>query len=553
MKRKSFVRMTAFALAMIACLSWQLAAGGSKESSKTQSQSAAVLNPTGLPIAKTPVTLHFSGIQMNSTRAGRWDETDLMKDTEAKTGVKIVWDTVPQSSWKEKKNLMIASRELPDGFMASMSLDMNEISMLGAEGVLIPLEGLVDQYAPNVKTLMKEYPTYEPSVKSPDGHTYALASLEELGFDSFSAAIIRKDWLDKLGLKMPTTTEEFYQVLKAFKDRDASGTGRTIPFSFLYKESQMINREVKREFEWIFLPFGVADNPYHIFIEDNGEVVFTASQPGFRDAIQYLHRLYSEGLLDVEIFTQDRTLLTNKIRQNNVGVYTDYRLKLSMASPETEPLYTLMPPPKGPRGDQRWLRAQIGISEGAFAITSACKYPEVAMRWLDYNNQEEVNIQNRYGMFKPAGWITNEALIPSAAAPGKYEVNTRPGSVQPNDWPFSSPISVMPVLSPRRLIDKFVAEKGSNVAKNEVCDFYRPYLTKNPYNYPWRFTLEELEELALLQTDLTNYIDKTQAKWMADGGAEREWDTYLQELKKYNVDRYLELYKTAYKRAQGGK
>jgi putative aldouronate transport system substrate-binding protein len=543
--------MTALVLVMFACLSWQLAAGGSKESAQTRSQDATVLNQDGLPIVKTPVTLHFSGIQMNSTRVGRWDETDLMKDTEAKTGVKIVWDTIPQSSWKEKKNLMIASRELPDGFLANMSLSMDEVSMLGAEGVLVPLEGLVNQYAPNVKSLMTEYPTYEPSVKSPDGHIYALAGLEELGFDSFSAAIIRQDWLDKLGLKMPTTTEEFYQVLKAFKDRDASGTGRTIPFSFLYKESQMINREVKREFEWVFLSFGVADNPYHIFIEDNGEVVFTASQPGFRDGIQYLHRLYSEGLIDVEVFTQDRTLLTNKIRQNNVGVYTDYRLKLSMADPEAESLYTFMPPLKGPRGDQRWLRAQIGISEGAFAITSASKYPEVAMRWMDYINQEEQNIQYSYGMFKPAGWTANEALIPSTDIPGKWEVNTRPGSVQPNDWPFSSPISVMPTISPRRLIDKLLAEKGSNVAKNEVCDFYRPYLTKNPYNYPWRFTLEELEELALLQTDLTNYIDKTQAKWMADGGAEREWNTYLQELKKYNVDRYLELYKNAYKRSQG--
>jgi putative aldouronate transport system substrate-binding protein len=543
--------MTALALVMLAGLSWQLAAGGKKDSAGTVNSTAA-LNPTGLPIVKEPVTFHMTGIQMNSTRVGRWDETDLMKDTEAKTGIKVVWDAVPQSSWKEKKNLIIASRELPDAFIGSMSLSMDEISMMGAEKVLIPLEGLVNQYAPNIKALMKEYPTYEPSVKSPDGHTYAIASLEELGFDSFSTAIIRKDWLDKLGLKMPTTTEEFYQTLKAFKDRDASGTGKTIPFSFLFKESQMINREVKREFEWLFLSFGSADNPYHIFIEDNGEVVFTASQNGYRDTIQYLHRLYSESLIDVEVFTQDRTLLTNKIRQNNVGIYTDYRLKLSMAAPEAESLYTLMPPLKGPRGDQRWLRAQSGIAEGAFAITSACKYPEAAMRWLDYINQEDINIQYRYGMFKPADWTANEALIPSKDIPGKWEVNTRPSSIQPNDWPFSSPISVMPVLSPWRLIDKYVAEKGSNIAKTECCDFYRPYLTKNPYNYPWRFTLDELEELALLQADLTNYIDKTMAKWIADGGVEREWNNYLQELKKYNVDRYLELYKTAYKRAQTG-
>jgi putative aldouronate transport system substrate-binding protein len=222
-----------------------------------------------------------------------------------------------------------------------------------------------------------------------------------------------------------------------------------------------------------------------------------------------------------------------------------------MATPELESLYGLMPPLRGPKGDRRWLRAQIGITEGACAITSACKYPEVAMRWLDYINEEDNNIQFRYGMFKDASWTANEALIPSKDKPGKWEVNIRPSTTPPNDWPFSAPIAVSPVLSPWRLIDHYVAEKGSNLAKNECTAFYRPYLTKYPYNYPWRFTAEEVEELALLQTELVAFIEKTQAQWIDAGGVEQEWDAYVQQLKRYNVDRYLELYKTAYNRSLG--
>ncbi|MDR0562187.1 MAG: extracellular solute-binding protein [Spirochaetaceae bacterium] len=524
--------------------------GGSKgEPAKTaKSLSDEVMNPTGMPIVKTPVTLHFTGIQMNTSRPGRWDETDMMKDTAEKSGVKIVWECIPQASWKEKKNLIIASQELPDAFMASMSLTAAEVAQFGADGVLVPLEGLIDSHAPNIKSLMTEFPAYAGATRSHDGHIYALSSWEDLGFDSFSAAIIRKDWLDKVGLPVPSTTEEFYQALKAFKDKDASGTGKTIPFSFMFKESQMLNREVKREFEWVFLSFGVGDNPYHIFIEDNNEVVFTASQPGYKEAVQYLHRLYSEGLIDAEVFTQDRTLLTNKIRQNNVGVYTDYRLEYSMADPKSESLYTLVPPLKGPHGDQRWLRAQIGVSEGAFAVTSACKYPEVAVRWLDFINEEQNNIQMRYGMFKPEDWTASEALIPSKTVTGKWEVNTRPSSIDPSNWPFSSPISVMPVVTPARMIDKYIAEKGSNVAKTKACDFYRPYLTKNPYNYLWRFTNDELEELALLQTDLLGYVDRKMAEWISgEANIEQDWDSYLNELKRRNVDQYLAMYKKAYK------
>ncbi len=525
-------------------------AGGGKEEAPA-AKASANFNATGLPIVKEKVNLHFIGMNMNTTRVGRWDETEMMQQLEAKTNVHITWDAVPQSAWKEKKNLLIASNELPDGFMSPLSLSADEISTLGADGVLLPLDDLLVKYAPTVTAIMNKYPTYDPYVRSLDGKIYAIAWMQDLGFDSFSGSIIRKDWLDQLGLKMPTTTEEFYQVLKTFKEKDPAGGGKTIPFSFLYQEGANVNREVKREFEWIFLAFGVPENPKHIAIEDNGELIFTADKPGFKDAIKYLNRLYSEKLIDQEIFTQDRTLLTNKIRQLNVGTYTDYRLKTSMASEEIQGRFTHMPPLKGPKGDQRWLRGLVGLSEGAFALTKNCKNPEIAIRWLDYINEPENNIQMAFGMFKPAGWDKSEAQVPSTKQPGKYDVNTalRPKTVQPSDWPFSSPISVSPILTSKEVMDKYTAEKASNIAKTETCDVYRPYLTKYPYNYPYRFTAAEIEQLALIQTDLLGYIFKQEAKWILSGNIDAEWDNYLAELKRLKVDEYLGFYKKAYQRS----
>jgi putative aldouronate transport system substrate-binding protein len=525
-------------------------AGGGKEEAPA-AKASANFNATGLPIVKEKVNLHFIGMNMNTTRVGCWDETEMMQQLEAKTNVHITWDAVPQSAWKEKKNLLIASNELPDGFMSPLSLSADEISTLGADGVLLPLDDLLVKYAPTVTAIMNKYPTYDPFVRSLDGKIYAIAWMQDLGFDSFSGSIIRKDWLDQLGLKMPTTTEEFYQVLKTFKEKDPAGGGKTIPFSFLYQEGANVNREVKREFEWIFLAFGVPENPKHIAIEDNGELIFTADKPGFKDAIKYLNRLYSEKLIDQEIFTQDRTLLTNKIRQLNVGTYTDYRLKTSMASEEIQGRFTHMPPLKGPKGDQRWLRGLVGLSEGAFALTKNCKNPEIAIRWLDYINEPENNIQMAFGMFKPAGWDKSEAQVPSTKQPGKYDVNTalRPKTVQPSDWPFSSPISVSPILTSKEVMDKYTAEKASNIAKTETCDVYRPYLTKYPYNYPYRFTAAEIEQLALIQTDLLGYIFKQEAKWILSGNIDAEWDNYLAELKRLKVDEYLGFYKKAYQRS----
>ncbi len=511
---------------------------------------ATNFNTTGLPIVNETVELTFIGMNMNSTRVGRYDETDMMKYLEEQTNVHIVWNMIPQASWSEKKNLTIAGGELPDGFMGPLSLTADEAQLLGADGILIPLEDLIREYAPTIQQLIDENPTYKASITSADGHIYALTAMQDMGFDSFSASIIRKDWLEALNLSMPTTTDEFYEVLKAFKDNDMAGNGNTIPLSFLYQESSDLNREVKREFEWIFQAFGVSENPKHVAINDDGVVVFTAAQEGFKEAVAYLHKLYSEGLIDPEIFTQDRTTLTNKIRQLNVGCYSDYRYKNSMASTEIQDLFEIMPALTGPNGDKGWLRASAGMNAGAFALTNACEYPEIAIRWLDYMNEPENNIQMLYGMFKPAGWTESEALVPSESSPGKWTDNTglRPENIEPNDWPWSAPIGSSPVISTKEIINEYIAARANNVYKEETCAVYRDVLTKYPYNYPYRFTLDEIDELSLIQLDLMNYVYKMEAGWIADGGVEDEWDGYMAQLQKLGMDRYVELYQTSFDR-----
>jgi putative aldouronate transport system substrate-binding protein len=76
-----------------------------------------------------------------------------------------------------------------------------------------------------------------------------------------------------------------------------------------------------------------------------------------------------------------------------------------------------------------------------------------------------------------------------------------------------------------------------------------PYLTKYPYNYPFRFTVAEIDDLSLMQTDLLSYILKTEAGWIANGGIDEQWDAYLAQLKNLKVDKYVEMYKTSYARS----
>ena len=127
-------------LMIMALLSPVFANGAKEEASAALNEG---FNKEGLPITDEMCTLTFTGMNMNSTRVGRYDETDMMKKLEADTNVKIVWNMIPQASWKEKKNLMIASGEYPDGFMGPMSLTADEAQQIGEDGVLIQLDNMI--------------------------------------------------------------------------------------------------------------------------------------------------------------------------------------------------------------------------------------------------------------------------------------------------------------------------------------------------------------------------------------------------------------------------
>ncbi len=506
-------------------------------------------------LTEEPVTYKCLGLQMNNTRPSNLDETQLMMKLQEETNVIIEWELVPQTAWTEKKNLTIAGRDYPDAFFGPRSLTQEEVQQFGADGVLIELGPLLDAHAPNINKIREEYPDYDSFITSADGKIYQLASFGDEGFDTLISTIINEEWLTNLDLEMPTTTDEFYDVLKAFKEKDADGDGdpdNEIPFSFLFQEGDDLNREVKRDFRPVYYAFGVIDTPFYIAISDDDEVNFTANTDEWKAATAYMHKLYAEGLIDQEVFTQDRTLLTNKLRtQQNVGAYIDYRKDYSMlADKAQEEKYGFVPALISPSGQQVWARC-ANYAEGGFAITEKAENPELLVRWIDYYHQPEYSVQMGYGMFMPEGYDETEALVPSPDEPGKWVVNERPEDVDPSDWFMSGPIAQGCTLLTRSALDTYIASKPSAVAKLEACEVYRPHLSKWPYNYAYKFTPEEVDELGLLQQDIVSHVLRTQARWITDGGIEAEWDDYLNQLELLNVERYVELYREAFQRIEG--
>ena len=106
-------------------------------------------------------------------------DLEFFQRLEQETGVHIEWNMSSEDGWKEKKGLLFAG-ELPDAFYGQGILSDVDVIKYGNQGMLIPLNDLIDKHAPNVKKLLEENPEYKKQLTAPDGNIYSLPSLTEL-------------------------------------------------------------------------------------------------------------------------------------------------------------------------------------------------------------------------------------------------------------------------------------------------------------------------------------------------------------------------------------
>jgi putative aldouronate transport system substrate-binding protein len=163
--------------------------------------------------------------------------------------------------------------------------------------LFVQLDPLVEKYGTNLKDIFSKDPDFERSTRALDGNIYGIAL--KMGWipECYAVMGINQNWLDKLNLKMPATTDEFYTVLKAFKEKDPNGNGIAdeIPWTFQgwnYGPVEM------------FGAFGLVDSYNDTWLSvTNGKLQYIPVQDGFQDAISWLHKLYAEGLIDQESFS----------------------------------------------------------------------------------------------------------------------------------------------------------------------------------------------------------------------------------------------------------
>jgi putative aldouronate transport system substrate-binding protein len=491
------------------------------------------LNLTGLPIVKEKET--FSILADDSKDL----EKTLLPIFEEETNVHLKLFVYPTSVAGERKNILLASGDYPDT-IGGWLLGTNEIVKLAADGVLIPLEDLIDNYTVNIKEVL-ELPNVRRDMTLPDGHIYSVPYLIEEPLVTFNPWINVK-WLKQLNLPMPQTTEEFKNTLIAFRDGIPPINGqKIIPFS--WDPNQVPSLGILAG--W----FGL--NASGTFAVIDGQVEITVNRPEYRAYLKYLADLYANGLLDHEIFTQDRSTWVAKGRLGLYGAVHCYWPD-DFASRITDDLtvnqwdYEALPMLRAPGVEKPvYNRKNWGLSlfQSQFAITDRATNPITIIRWLDYVYGVEKSLETRYG---PLG-VKFEKLDD-----GLYrEFDTSSWSEEKkekydNNWIHSLPVYL------RQGYRKTVLPPEGRALEYDIKEFsdavYEPYLEAEVIP-PFWLDLQTSRQIAEISQPIDYYRNQKIAQWISgQADIDAEWDAYVAQLERLKIQELLRINRGLMKR-----
>lgn len=511
--------------------------------------------PDTFPIVDSKLTIRV----MTKTNPSVQDfETNAFtKYIEDKTNIHIEWELVPVSVAAEKLNLTLASGDLPDVIMM-MDVTPEQLALYGKQGEIIPLNDYIEKYGVNTKKMFEESPLVKASIVAGDGNIYALPAPNESYHTSMRQKLwIYEPWLKALNLSMPTTTEEFYQVLKAFKTRDPNknGIADEIPFSGapLQSQSSRLTTSIEN-----FLMNSFTYAPYtRIYLNDKGKVDVPFNKEGWKQGLKYLKRLYGEGLMDPQALTRDPTQLV-QLGENPVpvlgaasGPNMSAVSQLNGSSNRWKE-YVAVPPLKGPNGFRVTQYDPYQVAPGQFVITSHAKNPAAIFRFADALYSRENTLRSTIGEpGKDWRWAEN-GEIGLNGKPAVYKAISKFGLTQNSNWSQSG-ITYRPYsLRLGEVADP--ANPLETMLYNETKKKYEPYrVDVKTVLPPLSMSVEQSQEVVDISKTLYDYTNEMMARFVTgDADIDKQWPTYIKTLESMNLKRYLEIYQKVYDTRQAG-
>lgn len=482
---------------------------------------------------KTDVTLKFwmpLGGNVNTIVKNQGD-TPFSQNLSKRTGIKVEYIHPPIGQENEAFNIMLASGDLPDLIERDWLAFPGGPNKAISDGYIIKLNDAISKYAPNLTKYLKANPDVDKLVKTDEGSYYVFPFIRgDQKLLVSSGFIVREDWMKELGLSLPETMDEWYTVLKAFKDKK----GATAPFS-----GRLVNVES------LTTGFGT----HSTFYQDNGKVKYGPIDPERKQFLATMKKWYDEGLLDKNFATLDtKTLEANILGGKSGATFGSGGSgigKWMQSAMEKDPKYALAATkyPTAVKGTKAKFASQslkFQTTSGSIAITGTSKNVEIAAKFLDYGYSEDGQRFYNFGEEGESYKLVN-------SVPTYTDLIMK----NPNKWTSAQAMSM---YARSAMSGPFIQDKGYIMQYYELPQ-QKDALTKwedqdfSKYQLPTITpSKEESSEMSKIMNDVNTYRDEMTIKFIMGTEPLENFDKYIEQMKKLGIERAIQINQAALER-----
>jgi putative aldouronate transport system substrate-binding protein len=439
---------------------------------------------------------------------------------------------------KDQFNLMMAAGKLPDVMYYSWKGNSPDKAI--KDGKILRLNDLIDKHAPNFSKMLKDKPNLKKQLTSDEGNIYVFPFLPEENPVFVSHGLfVRKDWLDKLNLKPPTTIDEWEKMLIAFRDGDPNGNGKKDEIPYFYRQTDYETDS----------PFLGAYGLLASFYQDNGVVKYGPYQPKFKDYLTLMNKWYAAGLIDKDYLTSDVKVRDSKMLNDLVGAQANWAASGFGA-------YLQLKKEQDPKSSFDLVGVQfpslkageLAVTSGSptslwgglgAAITTSAKNPEEIVAWLDYGYGDAGHIMYNFGVEGESYKIVNGKpqytdliyknpnKLSVSQALGLYTTVTSSGPYQSNEE----------------------ANKQWHAGDSQIAAMMTWATKADRRSYlPISLNADEQAKSASIMTDLNTYKNEMINKFIMGAEPLSKFDDYINTLKKLGMEEATKIYQAQYDR-----
>lgn len=473
----------------------------------------------------------------------------LFKEYEKKTNVHIVWEEMASNDLtaiNQKLTLQFESGNMPDCYILTGAFPDSQMLSYGEIGAILPISDYW-KCVPNLKKILDAYPSVKKSMTTAEGKIYGAPQLrvtDSENHDRYTYKIeINKKWMNTLGLAVPKTISELKTVLRAFRDNDPNGNGikDEIPLTMYGFVPAFFTT-----------PFGEpawTSSQHNMFVNNQGKIVYGPASESYKKGLTLMDSLLDEKLLDLDFQGQSESGYKTKVASGRVGMVVTYAILLD--APNNLKDYMMIPPIVENTGiKQTWIYDVSGMyTPASYIITSKCKNPTLAARWIDWFYSDDGAMSVIYG---PQGTMWDKSIDGKYVRLGTVNMpasvpdqQTWQGMLTPHigmTYGFSDELAA-------KVVDSAGMAKELAVYTKFVTETRTTYSSFKPKNvFPYMmFSQKASDTINELQSDIYDYQVGFLLQVIAqEANVSAEWDNYITQLKKLGLDEYVGLYQTRY-------